>query len=297
MNIPFPISVYDIFDVALVSVLLYGVYLLFSKSRAARVLSGLTMVGILYLIALQFDLRLTVTILQAFFAVIIIAMIIIFQDEIRRLFERIGNRNWFGKKGNWKSGKISTNERRIQILVDTATDLAEQKVGALMVIEGIDKIDSLLSGGIPLNGKISESIIKSIFDPHSQGHDGAIIISNDLISRFACHLPLSTESAKITEFGTRHAAGLGITEHCDALSIIISEERGAVAIAKDGDITVLDNPTKLLDTLRDFYKSVQSETRIGWTRSLFTKNLLPKFISIGLSIILWILIVLQPSSN
>lgn len=297
MGIFATMSVYDLLDIALVSVLIYGVYLLFSRTRAARILSGVAAVGVVYLIARQFELRLTVAILQAFFAVIIIALIVIFQDEIRRLFERIGDRRWLGKARDWRKGASVLVERRIQTLVDTTHDLAEQRIGALIVIEGASDVASLVSGGIELNGYMSESIIKSIFDPHSQGHDGAIVISGDLIRRFACHLPLATEAAKISEFGTRHAAGLGIAERTDALCIVISEERGTVTVARAGDIAILENPAALAGVLREFYQSTEGFEAVGWTSGLFFRNLAPKFVSVCLAILLWILVVLLPPGD
>lgn len=291
------IKALDALDVALVSVLIYSVYTLFSRTRAARTLLGVSAIGVVFLLARQFELRLTVTILQAFFAVIIIALIVIFQDEIRRLFERLGGHGLFGRSGRGGDSSTSSVERRIQILVDTCADLAEQRIGALIVIEGIGDVTSMLSGGIILNGQLSESIIKSIFDPNSQGHDGAITITGDRIARFACHLPLSTETTKIAHFGTRHAAGLGITERTDALCIVISEERGTVAVARSGDIVILEKPAALTGRLREFYESTERETPVSWTRALLTRNLLPKFISVCLAIVLWILVVLAPPGD
>ncbi|MHC4192223.1 MAG: diadenylate cyclase [Planctomycetota bacterium] len=287
----------DFLDIALVTVLIYGVYLMVSKTRAARILAGLGAVGVMYLVARYLDLRLTVAILQALFAVIIIALIVIFQDETRRLFERIGKQRWFGKRGYWATNGTSSVERRIQTLVDISSDLAQQRIGALMVIEGDDNIGLLMAGGIVLNGMLSESVIKSIFDPHSQGHDGAIVISGDLISRFACHLPLSTESSQLAGFGTRHAAGLGIAERSDALSIIVSQERGSVAVARNGELAVLENPTALAGSLREFFESISRETGAGQTRNLLTRNFLPKLISVGIAIVLWVLVVLIPSAD
>jgi diadenylate cyclase len=290
-------SFLDLLDVALVSVLIYGVYLMVSRSRATRILAGLGAVGVMYLVARYLDLRLTVAILQAFFAVIIIALLVIFQDETRRLFERIGDQRWLSKRGYWGTAGITSVERRIQTLVDTASDLAQERIGALMVIEGDDNIGLLLSGGIKLNGIISESIIRSICDPHSQGHDGAIVVSGDTISRFACHLPLSAEASKLAGFGTRHAAGLGITERSDALSIIVSEERGLVTVARGGQLQVSANPADLAGSLREFFESTSRETGVGQTKNLITRNLLPKLISVVVAIVLWILVVLIPSAD
>jgi uncharacterized protein (TIGR00159 family) len=297
MNSLRALGLFDLLDVALVSVLLYGVYLMVSKTRAVRILAGLGAVGVMCLLARFLDLYLTVTILQAFFAVIIVALIVIFQDETRRLFERIGNQRWFSKRGYWGTAGITSVERRIQTLVDTSFDLAQQRIGALIVIEGDDNIGLLLSGGIKLNGVLSESIIRSIFDSHSQGHDGAVIVSGDTISRFACHLPLSTESSKLAGFGTRHAAGLGITERSDALSLIVSEERGSVTVARGGQLQVSANPAALAGSLREFFESTSRETGVGQTKNLLTRNLLPKLISVVVAIVLWVLVVLIPSAD
>lgn len=286
------IGIVDMLDIALVSMLIYGVYSLFRRTRAAHVLVGIAAVGILYLVARYINLGLTVEILQAFFAVIIIALIVIFQDEVRRLFERIGGNRWFGKVRSKDQGALSVVERRIQVLVDTVSDLASQSIGALIVIEKASDVLSFITGGITLNGQISESIMKSIFDPHSQGHDGAIIISGDTITRFACHLPLSTSTVPAADFGTRHAAGLGIAERTDALCIIVSEERGTVSVASEGSITVLDQPAALAATLRDFYVPTAPDRRSRWT-----ENLIPKLLSIVIAIILWILVVLIPAGE
>jgi uncharacterized protein (TIGR00159 family) len=230
-----------------------------------------------------------VKILQAFFAVIIIALIVIFQDELRRLFERIGENRWLAMVRNSDQGAVSALERRIQILVDAVSDLATQRVGALIVLEKAANVLSFVTGGITLNGQLSESIIKSIFDPHSQGHDGAIIISGNTISRFACHLPLSTDTVQTVDFGTRHAAGLGIAERTDALCIIISEERGTVAVASEGKIIVLAQAAALAGTLRNFYVPAEPDRAARWAR-----HMLPKVLSLALAIILWILVVLIP---
>ena len=196
----------DVIDIAIVSTLIYAAYTLFRRTRTARTIIGLVAIGVVYLLARQFDLRLTLTILQAFFAVIIIALIVIFQDEIRRMFERIGNQRWFSLKGNWEQGTISSIEKRILTIVETVNYLANKRIGGLIVIEGTYDVLSIITGGIALNGNLSSSIIKSIFDPHSQGHDGAIIISGDIITRFACHLPLSTDISKLSDYAPLNIA-------------------------------------------------------------------------------------------
>ncbi|MCB2229870.1 DNA integrity scanning protein DisA nucleotide-binding domain protein [bacterium] len=181
--------------------------------------------------------------------------------------------------------------------MDTSSDPAQQRIGALIVSEGDDNIGLLLPGGLKLNGILSEPISRSICDPHCQGHDGAIIVSGDTISRFACHLPLSTESSKLAGFGTRHAAGLGITERSDAFSIIVSEERGSVTIARGSQLQVPANPAALAGLLREFFEATNRETGAGLTRNPLTRNWLPKLISVMIATVLWVLVVLIPSAD
>jgi diadenylate cyclase len=133
-----------------------------------------------------------------------------------------------------KSPNIS--EQTIEIITDAVKEMSEKRIGALIVIEGNDPIDEFISSGYLLDGFISKPLILSIFDPTSPGHDGAMIIRNNKIYKFAVHLPLSKNSQKTKDRGLRHRAGLGITEVSDSTVIIVSEETGNISLARKGEI-------------------------------------------------------------
>lgn len=182
------------------------------------------------------------------------------------------------------------------ILVGTVADLAKDKIGALLVVEGKDPTARHVMGGIELEGKISEPLLKSIFDPHSPGHDGAVIIQNDQITRFAGHLPLSKDFRQLARVGTRHGAALGLAELSDALCIVVSEERGTISLARDGRLHHVENLHELASLLQQFLrdKYPASEHR-AWSLSLLRQNWLAKLVTFSIAVGLWY--VLVPGSS
>jgi hypothetical protein len=180
--------------------------------------------------------------------------------------------------------------------VKTVDDLAKAKIGALIVIEGKDPIARHIMGGIELEAKISEPLLKSIFDPHSAGHDGAVIIENDRVSLFAAHLPLSKDFQQLAGVGTRHSAALGLAELSDALCIAVSEERGTISIARAGRLRQIANIPELSSVLQGFLqeKYPPAEQR-AISVSLVRQNWLAKLLTFGLAIGLWY--VLVPGSS
>ena len=202
-------------DIAFVTVFIYTILVLFKQSKARLIITGIFILSVIYLIARQLNLALTTSLLQAFFAVILLAVIIIFQEEIRRFFEHIAL--WSFKPKLRTNKNINPNEKEAEILVDTLGDLAQHKIGALIVIKGKTDLSAYLEGGETLDGKISEPLLKSIFDPNSTGHDGAVVIDRGKITFFGTHLPLSNNFSQLKNRGTRHAAALGISEVTDAL--------------------------------------------------------------------------------
>src|SRR6476620_575145 len=205
----FNIGIADIADVFVVAVLLYTVTAWLKQTRAAFIIRGIFILAAVYIIARYFDLQLTAWLFQGFFAIFLIIIVVIFQEELRQIFERIAV---------WSLTTKAARPLRsdaVDILVSTLADLAKEKIGALVVVEGRDPIDRHIMGGIELGGKISEPLLKSIFDPHSPGHDGSAIIENERISRFAAHLPLSNDFQQLVNVGTRHSAALGLAELSD----------------------------------------------------------------------------------
>ncbi len=276
------------FDIAFMSLLVYSFLLWFKKTRAGFVVTGIIIISIIYLLARQFNLVLIYSVLQGFFAVIIIALIVIFQDELRRLFERIAVLGLKPRFNN--SSKSKDFPREIQLLVKTLSDFANNKIGALIVLPGRDIIDLYLEGGVELNGELSEPLLKSIFDPHSIGHDGAVIIEGGKISMFSVHLPLSKNFQQLRYHGTRHAAALGLSEFTDAVCLVVSEERGTISVARNGVLKQVgfEQLNLILDR---FYEEMHPTSKTAVLNDFLVKNFKEKVIAVILTLALWFVLV------
>lgn len=224
-------------DIAIVTVIVYGILVWLRRSRTGSVLRGVLIIGGVYLVARQFNLVLTSSALEAFFAILLVAAIVIFRNELRRAVEQIAN---FSRRRTLRLRRKTQSpppDRLEQVLVHTLTDLAKRRIGALVVVEGDESLEPHLDGGTDLDGEPSEPLLQSLFDTHSIGHDGAVVVSGGRLRRFAAHLPLSTNFQALGHRGTRHAAALGLAELTDALCLVVSEERGEISIAHEGQLT------------------------------------------------------------
>ena len=215
------------------------------RTRARLAMLGLGIVGVVYLVAGRLGLQLTAWILQGFVAVFVFVVVVVFQDDLRRLFEQIAV--W-----GLRRRPTSPPPQIVDVLARTAARLARSRTGALLVLPGLDPLDRHLEGGIELGAQISEPLLLSIFDASSPGHDGAVLVEGDRATHFAVHLPLSSDRGQLGQGGTRHAAALGLSERTDALCVIVSEERGVVSVARDGLLRVLAQPEALASELHSF---------------------------------------------
>jgi hypothetical protein len=180
-------------------------------------------------------------------------------------------------------------------VVRAAADLARTRTGALIVIKGRDPLERHITGGITLDGRLSEPLLKSLFEPHSPGHDGAILIENNRITRFAAHLPLSKDLVQLANVGTRHSAALGLAEVSDALCIVVSEERGSISVARNGLLQKLDNVQELGRIIQSFlmdkFPTHDPSTAPAIWLQIFRKNWLAKALAIALAIGFWYVLV------
>jgi uncharacterized protein (TIGR00159 family) len=240
-----PLGLAEIVDIAIVTVLLWLAIVGLRRSGATLALVGLAILGAVYVASLRLELELTTWILRGFFAAFVIVVVVVFQEDLRRLFEQIAV---WGLRRRPPAMPLGA----IDVLVRAVSRLADERIGALIVIPGREPLDRHLDGGIDIGARISEPLIVSIFEPHSPGHDGAVVIGGERVTRFAVHLPLSDDRAQIGQSGTRHAAALGLAERSDALAIAVSEERGTVSVARDGRLRVLDRADALVEELRRF---------------------------------------------
>ncbi len=283
------ISAIDVVDIAAASILFYLVFLWFKKTKSSFVFAGIVICGMVYMIVKILRLKLVTTLMNGFFAVILVAVIIIFQEEIRRLFEQIAR---WSLSPKFRKSKISyDSQRQVKILVNTLSSLSEEKIGALIVLTGGDIVGRHIDGGVELDGILSESLLKSIFDTHSDGHDGGVLIEKGRISCFACHLPLSQDFDQLKEKGTRHAAALGLSELTDVLSIVVSESTGAVSVARHGTIRQITDRKNFEEILYNFQKESTSAHQRRNLKSLFLSNLRIKMTAVLLSILLWFVLI------
>ncbi|UCD58415.1 MAG: diadenylate cyclase CdaA [Candidatus Hydrogenedentota bacterium] len=278
----------DFFDIAIISVLIYVVLMWFKATASRFVLLGIIVVGIVYIIARFFNMYLSAVVLQAFFAILIIALVIIFQEELRRFFERLGVWGAIRKRDAMVSGYPE-----IEILTRALTNLTLKKIGALVVIRGNDPLGRHLEGGFDLDGRLSETLLASIFDPHSPGHDGAAVVEEGRVTRFGCHLPLSINMDKIGHLGTRHSAALGLAERSDALCIAVSEEQGTISLAQEEQLEELSDPSQLQAALERFYLGKFPKAGQRTWRRWIRENSREKVLAVLLSCGLWFVFVFQ----
>jgi diadenylate cyclase len=271
----------DVLDVMVVSALFYGAISWLRRAQSRFVVRGLAGAVALYFVARLLGMHLTLFIFQAALTVAVVALVVIFQEDIRRAFERIAIRARLGT-----SRSAPPWEQTVRLVSRVATQLAASRTGALIVFTGREPLDRHLAGGVPLQGQLSEPLLHSIFDPSSPGHDGALVVHLGSADRFGVHLPLSTQPDAENR-GTRHAAALGLAERSDALVVVVSEERGTISVAHTGSIDVV-KPRELRERLTAFIKAQAAERRVGqggWLRRTALKLL-----SVVLAVTAWAIV-------
>ena len=276
-------------DIAFMAALIYLILAWFKKTRAGFVLTGILIVAAVYMLTRQFNLAMTAAVFEKFFAVILIALVVIFQEELRQFFENIAV---WSLKRQVSSRKTATLLRRAEVetLVRSLNDFARERVGAIVVLRAKDILLRHLTGGVDLHGKLSEPLLKSLFDPHSMGHDGAVILEGNEITQFGCHLPLSKDLKKVGRGGTRHAAALGLSERTDALCLAVSEERGTISAARYGEIETVDDPERLLVMLERFYQEINPLPGRSWFTGV-KENWKEILWSVTLAVGLWFVLI------
>ena len=280
------IGIADVIDIMIVTALVTAILTLVRRTHAGFVAIGILIVAGLYVVARALNLQLTAWIFQGFFAVFLVIVVVVFQDELRQLFERIAV--WSLRRREMPRGTVDPTD----VVVKCLADFARQSIGALIVFPGTQPLQRYVQGGIDLDGKVSYPLLASIFDKHSPGHDGAAIIENDRVVRFATHLPLSKEPVGMAVGGTRHSAALGLSERTDALCFVVSEERGEVSVARDGRMRTLARPEEAAPILRGYLRQKHPEAEHGFVwAQLVRANRVETSVALGLVIALWYLFV------
>lgn len=272
-------------DILILALLIYTAIVLVKRTRAAFVAIGILIIGVVYVFAKHFQLWMTASVFQAFFTVILIAAVVLFQEELRHFFEQVAL--WGLKRRARHDTDGSESARLAALLARTLADLSRQKVGALIVLGGNDLLARHLSGGVELGGKVSEPLLKSLFDPHSAGHDGAAIIEEGIVTHFSAHLPLSKDLAQLGRGGTRHAAALGLSELTDALCLVASEERGTLSVAEGGRIRTVESAVELERSILDHLARVRPQEPRAAFAGYVRRNSWEKIMALAISTALW----------
>jgi len=222
------VTLIDLIDLLLVSWLFYKVYLYFKGTRAGQMLAGLVLLMLGSFLFNAFGLSASSWLVNQFQTVWVVAFVILFQPELRRLLIYVGQTRFFQR-----IFRLGTS-RTILSIVDASIQLQDRGWGGLMVIQRETGLRSYKEQGTQLKAEVTAPLLVSIFNPSSPLHDGAVIIQNDLIDAAACILPLTESKMIDPEMGTRHRAALGISEETDAIVVLISEEKTKISVAEDG---------------------------------------------------------------
>lgn len=228
------VRISDVIDIVATSVLIYYVLLLIRGTRAVQILIGILVLLGLLGVSNLLHLYLLGTILRVLVVGAAVTIAIVFQPELRRALERIGRGGLFRVSGDENESAARPEDRTIVVLARTAFLLSRNRVGGLIVIEQQSGLKEICETGTMLRALPSEELLLAVFMPHSPLHDGAVVVREGLVEAAGCFLPLAELSLTRTRLGTRHRAALGLSEQTDAVVLVISEETGAITIAREG---------------------------------------------------------------
>lgn len=221
-----PIAIIDILAVAF---LFYQFFMIIRGRRAVPIITGVVMLVAVYALAVYSGMELLRSILELVAPYTIFALIVMFQSDIRRVLARLGRRRFL-------TGQTFDRREVVHEILLALESLAEHRTGALIVLEGGIGLRTFIESGVRVDGIVSRDLLLSIFHLGTAMHDGAVIVQGDRIAAAACFLPLSMNPRLMSTLGTRHRAGIGVTEEADCLSLIVSEESGGISVASAGEL-------------------------------------------------------------
>ena len=252
MNI-FDIRVIDIVDIVLVAALLFYLYRLVKGTVAINIFIGIVILYTIWKFTELLEMELFSMILGGFLGVGLIALIVVFQQEIRKFLLMVGSTNFKARKKFFKQFKLSNTDNvttNVQDILAACKKMGAQYAGALIVIERNTNLDFVKNTGDRMNAEVNQPIIESIFFKNSPLHDGAMVIDNNIITATRVILPVSNDRNIPLRFGLRHRAAIGITEKTDALCLVVSEENGQLSYVKDGQFIPYENIEALGEMIR-----------------------------------------------
>ncbi len=235
-NLTHRVGIVDIFDILIMSIIIYEVLILVRRTRSSALLKGVCLLVFFALASSLFGLTSLNWLLTSILNNGPIVLMILFQPEIRKALERIGRSNLVSRRSGSGTGE-DERDRIIREIIQTMTDLSHRRVGALIAFEGKTGLQDVIDTGTMVDASISAPLLENIFEPNTPLHDGAVVIRGERVEAAACILPLTEASGVSRELGTRHRAGIGLSEGTDATVLIVSEETGTISLARGGVLT------------------------------------------------------------
>jgi len=258
-NLTHRLGVVDILDILIVAAILYELFMLTRHTRGSALLKGLLLLFVIVILSNLLGLVSLNWLLTSVLQNGAIVLVVLFQPEIRKALERMGRSHLINR--NRKTSVTVEQDRIIAEIVQTILDLSRRRVGALIVFEQNTGLEDVIETGTRLNAEISAPLLENIFEPNTPLHDGAVVIRDEQVTAAACILPLAEASGVSRELGTRHRAGVGVSENTDAIVLIVSEETGIVSMARDGRLQRPLAESDLREILAEIYHG--SSSRFG----------------------------------
>ena len=246
------IRIRDIIEILIVAFAFYKLFMLIRETRAEQLIKGILVLFIATKVSEWLELYTVYWILDKTMTVGVIAILIVFQPELRRGLEYIGRSRFFTK--SFVEIEDESLNKIMDEIVDAVASLARQKIGALIVMERETGLNEVVETGTKIEGKVSSGLLINIFIPNTPLHDGAVVIKEDTVKAAGCFLPLTENASLSKELGTRHRAALGISERSDCIAIVVSEETGAISVAENGSLSRYLDVKTLKQILMDMYK-------------------------------------------
>jgi diadenylate cyclase len=279
----------DGLDILFLTIVVYYLTLWFWGTKAFKALVGLLALGLIYTATRSWGLFLTTWVFEILWQVLVILIIILFQTEIRQVLERVNPLQMLGLRSDERDADQAPG------LVQALMALAKKRIGALIIIERLDWVEEWITGGVSIEGEPSLELVMSIFQKESPLHDGAMLIRKGKVTMVSCYLPLSSAENLPTQWGTRHRAALGLSEKCDARVLVVSEERGEISLARNGEMVHIANVDHLARAVHEAFWRPGMEGR-SWSRKVkqyLTHRWKLKLGILGLVSIFWLLLAGQ----
>ena len=258
----------DVVEILIIAFLLYYILLWIKNTRAWALLKGVLVIAAFVLLAVIFNMNTILWIVTNLFSIAAIAIVVILQPELRKALEELGRKNFFSSILTFDSSKPDNgrfSDRTINEIVKASVEMGKVKTGALIVIQNEQPLGEYERTGIEVDGIVSSQLLINIFEHNTPLHDGAVIVKDNRVTAATCYLPLSDNMELSKELGTRHRAGVGISEVTDSMTVIVSEENGKISVAYGGKLERGLDAENLRETLRTVqYKPSDEKKRKLW---------------------------------